>query len=181
MPMIAFIAAIAFASQTSAPAPLQLTLAIPESTMALGILGNQNNIHVMFSQTGKSDLHVWGEHCSWGYETISFELRSPDTGAISPIKRIPRAWDKNFPYVIDINPGRHFIRSVAFGDGSWPRFPIEQDKVARYWIRAVYMAPKDEMATQHKVVTGTYYSQWELVDFKNHVPPAKFSPGTVGG
>jgi hypothetical protein len=180
MQILALLALTHFVGSASAPKaesvasqPLRLTLAIPESTMPLGIQGNQNNLYVMFSQTGSAPIRVWGQQCSWGYEMLSFELRSPDTGAIMSLKRLPRPWYKNIPYTVEISQDRHFVRSAALGDGTWPRLPIPINEIGRYWVRAVYEVAADEMTKNHKVVTGKVFSQWELVDFRNHIaaPP----------
>jgi hypothetical protein len=158
----------------AAPTTLQLAIAIPESDMPLGIKDRQVNMYVTFSSTaaanGKgSDLRFWGEGCSWGYECLSFEVSPVDGGPLKIVKRLPRGWDKNHPYTLNVTPGRHFSRPVAFGDGTWGPFPLATGGVGHFRIRAVYQISPDDVTKEFKVWTGRAESPWELVDFRNHM------------
>jgi hypothetical protein len=102
----------------------RVTLCISQGMSTVLPLGltSKNVFQVSIFNGTKAPITILKENCSWGYEMISFEAKSPNRTTYV-IKRLPRAWDKNFPNPEVVAPGTVALRKVSFGDGSWQGLP----------------------------------------------------------
>jgi hypothetical protein len=74
-----------------------------------------------FNASGKP-IKLLAEQCSWGYESVTFEVVNP-AGASYSITRKPKVWKKNYPIPVLVEPGAVFLRAIDFGDGTWAGLP----------------------------------------------------------
>ncbi|MBS1715996.1 MAG: hypothetical protein JST30_16845 [Armatimonadetes bacterium] len=147
-------------------------MSIAESTMALGVKDAQVNLYVTFANEGNRRIDFWSPRYSKGYELLSFELQPLPKGVSRTVTRLPRAWDKNWPEVFSLPPGRHMTRPIALGDGTWEPLPLGTDKVGKFRIRAVFVETPERGDTT-KVWLGRATSNWETVELRNHMSARK--------
>jgi len=148
---------------------IDLTLSIAESTMALGVKGGQTNLYVTFANNGPRQIDFWSPRYSFGYELLSFELQPLPKGTSRTVRRLPRAWDKNWPEVFSLPPGRHMTRQIALGDGTWEPLPLGKEQVGTFRIRAVFVETAEQEGGGRKVWQGRAKSNWETVELRNHM------------
>lgn len=111
-----------------------------------------SSFYVVLTNTSGRDLSVWREWCSWGYNSLSFQVTLPG-GKPFHVKKKPRGWKKNFPDPFVVKKGNHFVYSIRF-DNIWEGFP-EDWKNRKVKIKAVYeVKDEDGQAKRHKVWTG---------------------------
>ncbi len=70
-----------------------------------------------------SSEKIWYYHdgCSWGYESMS--LRLLIEGVRYDISRADGTWYRNFPMMVEINPGETIVWPISLDKRLWENFP----------------------------------------------------------
>jgi len=115
---------------------------------------------VSFYNAAAKPVTLLSDHCSWGYESLSFEITNP-AGKHYSVRRTPRGWDKNYPMPVVIQPGDVLVRSVNFADGSWRGMPPGIAGSAKGWkIQAILAVRPERIILEGRFWTGTATSAW---------------------
>ena len=144
---------------------------VPERTWENGkrIIETQPeaHFHVIITNLSDKPVRLWRDWCSWGEQTLSFEVTDENGNAIV-VKRSARSYRKNYPDLDLIPPGDHKVCEVSFGQTTDPtsdygtNAPLpEKGKTREVKMKAVFKIPEDEMAKEKKVWTGKVCSPEE--------------------
>ncbi len=98
--------------------------------------------HVVLTNTSVADASVWREWCSWGYSSLSFDIRTKG-GQTYHITKRSAEWIKNYADPFVVSPGGHFVYAVRFEDKIWQGFPKDW-KNQKVTIRATYNVTDDD-------------------------------------
>ncbi len=125
----------------------------------LPIPGKSKFMITVFNGT-KKPVALLDERNSWGYEMVSFELKSP-AGAVTKITRKQRAWDKNFPTPVIVQSVDMIHREIGLGDGTWQGLPAGIAGQKHGWqVRALLTLKSDRALAEHGIWTGSIASKW---------------------
>lgn len=112
------------------------------------------HFHVVVTNVSDEPVRLWREWCSWGYHSLSFEIRNED-GSVTVVEKAPRSWRKNFPDWTTIPPGDHMVFEVSFDPQTWQNAPLpEKGESRRVTMKAVFEIAEDKDTEEHKVWTG---------------------------
>lgn len=112
---------------------------------------------VVVTNMSDTKQKLWKEWCSWGYFNISFEVVLKD-GTKCRITKKMRAWTRNGPDYLIVEPQNHFVYNVRFADDIWQGFP-EQMSAQDVKINAIIEIEPDEKSQKLGVWTGRIESE----------------------
>jgi hypothetical protein len=119
------------------------------------LLDPSQHFHVVVTNTGKISTRLWREWCSWGYFSLSFEIRDQHGATAKIVKKMDRAWDKNFADWIVIPAGDSLVYEVSFDKSIWKDAPLpEPGKTLSVDLVAVFEVPDSPEAKTNNVWTG---------------------------
>ena len=127
------------------------TQSSPERGISLDNASKGSVFYVVLTNISQSDLAVWREWCSWGYDNLSFDIRLSD-GRTFHVKKKPQDYKKDWPDSYLVKKGTHFVISVRF-DELWEGFP-EDWRSQEVRIKAIYKIERDQDSQRLKVWTG---------------------------
>lgn len=141
-----------FAGTTAAPKPFELS--------------QSSKFKVSMYNKQLETIVLPGENCSWGYEMISFEVKSP-AGKLFTIIRKPKPWDKNFPVAVEVPKNDLLLRQIDFNDKTWTGFPAGIAGSPDGWIiRVTLSVDMINGSTGGKHFwSGKVSSRWKPVTF----------------
>lgn len=98
---------------------------------------NPDEFYVVLTNVSGEPEPVWETWNSWGYQTISFELTTPD-GKKSIVSKGPEEFTGNFPSTFLIRPGEHQVYAIRL-DKWWETHPAlpKRDEMP-ITLKAVY-------------------------------------------
>jgi hypothetical protein len=139
--------------------PISVSIAIPVHHGHRS-LNTADHFHVVVVNASDKPVRLWSDRFSWGYDNLSFELVADD-GAVTPITKKPRGWDKNFPDWLELPPGGSYVLNVdwfsAAGREIWENAPLAggaAPKPRLFKLRAVYEIKPDGESKKLGVWTG---------------------------
>ena len=104
--------------------------------------------YVVLTNVSDRPQPIWETWCSWGYQTVSFEIVLPDGRNLSLAKKA-QTFTRNFPATFIIPAGEHQIYPIRL-DTEWdhlPAFATPGDTAVT--LKAVYgVAPTAESTAQ---------------------------------
>ena len=156
--LVILLSVVALSSFASDGARLSLRLSIvPEESSEHGLcVSIYQPFHVVVTNQSDAPVTVWREWCSWGYFSLSLEIKAQD-GAISRLTKQSRGWDRNFPCPYVIRSGMPFVLAVRLKD-EWSGYPAHTQKIS---MRARYISQPDTTFGSHKQVwVGEVTSPW---------------------
>jgi hypothetical protein len=151
------------ASAAVAASPsLDISLAAPrssdESPPLIALTAGSPQISVVFTNKGEGSVRLWSDSCSWGYESLSFEL-TDSKGRISRVTRAELVWDKNVPAWDELASGASRATDVTLSAAAWRGLPkVKPGERRAVRIRAIYHVEPDSDATAHHVWVGAVRS-----------------------
>lgn len=72
---------------------------------------------VLIQNKTNVDINIWGEHCSWGWGIISFEVRSGKKTL--KVDRDEINWKRNDLHLVSMLPHSRGFRDIKFDDRTW--------------------------------------------------------------
>lgn len=128
---------------------------------ALSMSSNAKLVVSFFNGSNKP-IVLLTERCSWGYESVSFELTNP-AGTTYSIVRKQKPWFKNAPSPVTVEPGGVLLRPVNFGDGTWQGFPAGVAGSVDGWkVRVKETVNSDNFISNRGYWTGQVTSRWSI-------------------
>ena len=105
---------------------LDISLAAPrppdKSPPLVALAAGSPQLIVVFTNKGQGSVRLWSDSCSWGYESLSFELTDPE-GRISRVTRAELVWDKNVPKWDELSSGASRAMDVTLSAADWRGLP----------------------------------------------------------
>jgi hypothetical protein len=133
-------------------------------TLQLIIQGSQLALTVVNSSN--QELRIWEWHNSWGWYSLTFELRLDDDLRVT-IGHKAREWTKNGPDYFDLAPNESREVSLDLHDGWWGLVGADQERLAQAgWrdepvrLRARLQISSTPESDRLGTFTGTVYSEW---------------------
>ena len=152
--------------QSSAkPLPAQpeitVSLATPEQSRHTLLAGQPGvSFYVAMENHATQTRTLLAENCSWGYEMIGFEAMDVN-GNLYAVTRVPRAWHKNVPSPLPIQPGETVLRSVELGNGTWEGLPaMAPGKTMSLKLRAILQIKSEFPLIERGFWFGRMVSNW---------------------
>jgi hypothetical protein len=116
------------------------------------------NFYVVFTNVSAEPQAVWEYWNSWGYQTISFELRTADGRKFTVTMR-EQGFTANFPSTFLIEPGEHQVYAIRL-DNEWETHPaLPKAAEMPIILKAFYEVLPTPEAAQYKVWTGRLESR----------------------
>jgi len=163
--MVTLLAASVFATQYATE--INILISRGYTTVPQFAIGPDSQFFLVIYNDTKVATKILSEKCSWGYESLSFELKNP-AGKITAITRKPKGWDKNAPVGNDIASIGLSERRIDFGDNTWKGFPAGVAGRLDGWkFRAVFAVPAQKLLTEKGFWTGRVESKWHDVVIAN--------------
>ena len=116
--------------------------------------------YVILTNTSKKPQAAFEGWNSWGYQAISFEIRSAG-GLKATITRKEQRFDKNFPSTFIIPPGESMVYPISL-DAGWkalPSLPIADQTPMAIVLKAIYRVDPTPAAIKGTVWTGRVESK----------------------
>lgn len=147
---------------------LSIDLRLPAKNTSLS---PSSKFQVLLTNTTQQTVTIMKQECSWGYESLTFELCDPK-GKIYSVSQQSHGWKQNFTMPEPIKAKGQYVRDIDFGaiyqarsgEKLWMGFPKSLQR-GDLKIRAKFcLAP----TRAYKGITfwsGTITSQW--VKFKD--------------
>jgi len=136
---------VGFARETSIAPPLPIS---SKSKFAVSVYNGT-----------KVATKILSDECSWGYESLSFELKSP-SGKITSITRKPKEWYRNFPMGKPLESIGMDIRRIDLGDKTWQGIPRSTGETTGWQIKAKLTVAADKLISGEGFWTGKIESGW---------------------
>jgi hypothetical protein len=138
--------------------PLELKIAVPVHHQHRS-LNDGDHFHVLVRNVSDQSIRLWTDRYSWGYSNLSFEIVGDD-GKMTPVRKKPRGWDKNYPDWLELKPGDTYVLNVNFNVADvWDNPPKASGaKPTQLKLRAVYEIEADEQSAKLGVWTGKVQS-----------------------
>jgi hypothetical protein len=131
--------------------------------MRLELTIRASHLDLALTNTSDQQVRLWELHNSWGWFSISLEVRAaPDQAAeAAVIRRAPREWTKDGPTYFELAPDESRGVVLDLHDGWWVRDEaLALDTRAPLWVRArLHIAPTPQ-SDELGVYTGTQDSDW---------------------
>lgn len=154
------IAAVLFTGQSN---DLSIDIRMPAKSASLSLT---SKFQVQLKNTTQQTVTIMKQECSWGYESLAFELCDPK-GKIYSISQQSHGWKQNFTMPEPIKAKGQYVRDIDFGatyqarsaEKLWMGFPKSLQR-GDWKIRAKFcLAP----TRAYKGITfwsGTITSLW---------------------
>ncbi len=137
---------ISFARAAAKAPPISIT---PKSTFKVSILNGT-----------KEKTTLMNDSCSWGYDAMSFDLKSP-SGKEFHITRVEKNWNRNFPRGDKLDPIGMKVRTINFADKTWEGFPAGISGNMDGWqVRVNFKIPKSLLYSDEGFWSGEIHSNW---------------------
>ena len=146
---------------------------VAESNLLVGFAGttaaikpvnifSKSGFKISIYNDGSAKTCVPAENCSWGYEMISFEIKSPADKKYT-VTRKPKPWDKNYPIPVAIGAKDISVREIHLLDGTWQGLPAGISGSQDGWIiRVNLMVEKDILQlSKEPFWAGKISSRWK--------------------
>ncbi len=112
-----------------------------------------DEFYVVLTNVSREPQPVWETWNSWGYQTISFELTTPD-GKKSIVSKGPEDFTINFPSTFLIKSGEHQVYAIRL-DEWWETHPaLPKREEMPITLKAAYEVTPSPEAIEYKVWTG---------------------------
>lgn len=116
----------------------------------------------------KKDVKVLNDQCSWGYDSLSFEIKDT-AGKTYKVTRIEKKWDRNFPVSDSIGVLGAKIRKIDFGDKTWQGMPSAVGGRLDGWkLRVNLKVEASPLLTKDEFWTGSLQSGWVEATMAEH-------------
>jgi hypothetical protein len=133
-------------------------------TLQLTIQGLQLALAV--TNSSGRELRAWEWHNSWGWQSLTFELRLDD-GLRVEIAHKAREWTKNGPDYFSLAPSESCTLSIDLRDGWWELVGGDKARFAQSgWrekplgLRARLQISSTPESDRLGIFTGIVYSEW---------------------
>jgi hypothetical protein len=128
----------------------------------------KSHFYVVITNISNQGLNIWKEWSSWGWDNLSFALKSADDKSMIITRNMKRAWTKNYPDTFHLRPGEKYVLEVNFFNGTWISNGEKIDAVN--WpkagkLTAIYQIKSDDKTKELRVWTGRVNSTEKKYDF----------------
>lgn len=122
----------------------------------------RDHVEIYFKNTSSVELRLWELWNSWGYWSISFELRDERAHSLYTIvRRRDTDFTRNFPSYFALAPGERHALYMDLGDGWWERDEaIAHLKDIPLSVRISYLVTPSQEADELGVFVGSVVSDW---------------------
>lgn len=125
------------------------------------------SFEVVLTNTSDKPLRIWESWNSWGWKTLSFEIKLPDGQVIYTEQTDARLWSKNVPNWDQIPPNRHYVFRVDFKPmkqgGYWDNSILDyvNESPTKCKIKAIYEICQSDELYEENVWMGRVESEEE--------------------
>ena len=118
----------------------------------------EDSIAVTFINTGDSQLHLWEFKNSWGYYSISFEIKANSKNAFTVVRKQTN-FTRNFPSYFSLLSKESIKFKFDLNDQHWD-FGVDIKSVVNQnlTIKAVYLVSHTPESDEYKSFVGTVES-----------------------
>ena len=116
---------------------------------------------IKFFNSSSQDIRLWESENSWGWDSISFQLKCVSGENIPVIRRKSRDWTENAPDFFVLPPEESHEMRLNINDGWWEvseNFLEWKDR--QILVRARYEVGPTPEADKYNVSIGTILSDW---------------------
>ena len=147
---------------TPTDSAITVSIAVPEQGGQRSIQshGTDPHFHVVIRNVSAQPQRIWREWCSWGYFALSFQF-TDQSGKEWVVKKKPRAWSKNYPDYVTLEPEESLVLDVYFTNATiWDGFPHPAGAVGEpFTMSAVFEVKPDDSSRKYSVWTGRVASK----------------------
>jgi len=116
------------------------------------------DFYVVLTNVSSEPQAVWEYWNSWGYQTVSFELKTAD-GKKFLVSRRQEAFTKNYPSTFLIESDEHQVYAIHFNKEWETRPGLPKADEMPVSLKAIYEVSPTPEAAQYKVWTGRLESR----------------------
>lgn len=134
--------------------PLVISLSVPVRDGGKWVDGDSKyRLHVIITNGSTDAVNICNDHCSWGYQSLSFEL-SDEKGGKWTVSKKPTIWYSNVPQFWTLQPHGQLALDADLGDQkAWAGMPLNLNRVV-YTVRAVFEFKRDNSYDDIQKATG---------------------------
>ena len=163
--LLASLSMRSLSAEPEAPSPIAVRIVPSRHDEKLGraieLYRPSDHFHVVVTNVSDRRVKLWREWCGWGYANLSFIVIGDDGRSVTVSKK-PKAWRKNYPDSIIVDPGEQMVFEVNFDELIWQNSPLpEHNRSRTVKIEAVYTIQADKETKELGVWTGQVSSTSE--------------------
>ena len=155
---------IAVAVAVRPPPPESLAIQIVGKNIQVG---HKSDFHVVLTNQSDSDIRLWEEWNSWGFNNLTFEVLDDKGKSVGTIKKMSHNWTVNGPSYVELAPNQHHVIDVNLNCFKWdvPPEPLDEgEEPPDYRLVAKYTVSECADSREQSVWTGTI--ETDPVDIK---------------
>lgn len=141
-----------------------------ERLMQIKLYIQSDQLRVTFLNASSKEINIWAPNSFWGWEAISFRLKTKSSPDIKTVKRKERDWTGEGESSLKILPGGSQNFQLNLKDGWWNLDEaISKFKDESILVQAVFNSLPSEEANENGVFIGELKSDWVVSE-----PPHKW-------